>query len=80
MDDTQTTADGDSAGEPGGGEQRDTGATAAEELAALDPADAPDLAEQLAAELADDLETAAPRTEPRQLTVDIGDPSDPAVQ
>jgi hypothetical protein len=73
MNDTHTTADGDA--------PRVERAAAAEELAALDPAEAPDLAEQLAAELAEDLETArAPQTEPTQLAVDIGDSSDPAVQ
>lgn len=53
----------------------------AEALAAMDPADAPDLAEELAGALAEDLEAAgAPQSEPTQLAVDIEGASDPTVQ
>lgn len=81
MNDTHTTADNNDGRTAGSAEQPARGAAPAEALAALDPADAPDLAEQLAAELADDLEEAgAPQSEPEQLAVDIEGPSDPAVQ
>ena len=46
-------------------------------LQEADPADAPDVAEALAAELAEDLEAAGgPPAEPTQLAVDIEDASD----
>ena len=81
MDDTHKTADSDDGQVAGNAEQQAEEGTSADALAALDPADAPDLAEQLAAELAEDLEAAgASQPEPTQLVVDFDDPSDPAVQ
>ena len=81
MNDTHTTADSDDGRAASNAEPQTEEGTSAEALAALDPADAPDLAEQLAAELAEDLEAAgAPQSEPTQLVVEFDDPSDPAVQ
>lgn len=81
MNDTHTTADSDDDARVTSNEERGTEVgRSAEALAALDPADAPDLAERLAAELAEDLEAAgAPQSEPTQLVVDLDGPSDPAV-
>ncbi len=82
MDDTHITPDRDDDREAADGARlQPDEATPAKTLAALDPADAPDLAEQLAADLADDLEAAgAPQSEPTQLAVDIDGASDPTVR
>jgi hypothetical protein len=77
MDDTHTTSPHDNGPQPYDDKTPAGGIEPAETLAALDPADAPPLAEKLAAELAENLEAAgAPPPEPTQLSVDIEDMPD----
>jgi hypothetical protein len=79
MDDTHAKRDSDDAGPTTGTGPPGVDLTAAEALAALDPADAPEIAEALAAELADDLEAAGtPAADPVRLAVDGEDPSNAA--
>ena len=81
MDDTHTTSHSDDEGQQTRRGPSPDGVGSAEALAALDPADAPDFAEALAAELAEDLEAAgAPPPEPTQLAVDIESSPDPTPQ
>lgn len=79
MDDTHATSHRDNEPPASDDAPPSDGTGPAEALAALDPADAPALAENLAAELAEDLEAAgAPPPEPTQLAVDIEELSDNA--
>jgi hypothetical protein len=72
MDDTHAKSRRDNVPQPNDADPPADATGSGETLAALDPADAPALAEKLAAELAEDLEAAgAPPPEPTQLTVDI---------
>ena len=81
MDDTHTAPYSDDADPTTEGRPLGESPPPAEALAALDPADAPDVAEALAAELAEDLEAAgAPPPEPTQLAVDIEGLSDTGAQ
>jgi hypothetical protein len=72
MDDTHTADnDGETLQDDGGRVDR------IDDLAALDPADAPRVAEEIAADLAAELEEAgAPASKPVQLRADLGEATD----